>query len=328
MSRGENYAYEKGASGRAWMPGKGRGSLTLAYQNNNVSDALMSTDVTGRRFPGGYVGDGTRVYHGEITDQTGVLEADYGISERFAASGSIAYVGSKYEGAGGHPALPGREFIDNGEYHPQFQDAALGVRYLAVSKPLAVIPFVRFSFPTRDYVNVGHSAVGRNLNQLQLGANLARTLDPILPDAYAKATLGYAFVESPHNHGDPGGPATVDQHFNINRRFLSLELGYFVTRRLAANAFVNNIHTEGGIDWARDLRSPADYARIGHVHDAAARDRHTTVGGGLSFEVIGNFWLYAGYSGIVSGQNVHGGQAFSIATTWSFNTRKPPPPGP
>ena len=310
------------------MPGKGRGTLTLVYQHGSATDGLFASDITGRRVAGGYIGEGKRLNHGNMTDQTGAFDLDYGIGERFAVSGNVAYVGSRYIGNGGHPALPGHEKIDDGTYHSTFQDAALGVRYLAASRHLAVIPFVRFTFPTHDYVNVGHSAVGRNLNQLQVGANLARRLDPILPDAYAKATLAYAFVESPKIPIADGAAPVEQPHFNINRRFASLELGYFVTNRLAVNVFGSRVHTEGGIDWARDLKGPADYARIGHVHDAAARDRHAVIGGGLSFAVMKSLWLYAGYSGVVSGQNLHDTEAFSIGMTWSYNTRRPPAPGP
>src|SRR5262245_8448729 len=310
------------------MPGKGRGTMTLAYQHGSAHDGLFSGDITGRKFAGGYVGDGDRLYHGQITDQSGVLDLDYGIGERFAVSGNVAYVGSRYIGTGGHPALPGHEKIDDGTYHPTFQDFALGVRYLAAGRHLAVIPFVRAVIPTHDYINVGHSAVGRDLNQLQIGANFARQLDPILPHAYAKATLAYAFVESPKIPVEEGAVPIAQPHFNIDKRYASLELGYFVTRRFAVNAFGNHVHTEGGIDWARDLKSPADYARIGHVHDAAARDRHVAIGGGLSFAVVKNMWLYAGYSGVVSGQNLHDTEAFTIGATWSYNTRRPPAPGP
>src|SRR5262245_40650722 len=306
------------------MPGKGRGTVSFYYQYFDTQGALFSTDVTGRVFPGGYVGDGNKLYHGEMADQTGLLDVDFGVFDRLAINGSVAYVASKYEGTSPHPALPGREFIDDGHYHPQFQDASVGVRYLAVSDPLAVIPFVRFTFPTHDYIAVGHSAVGRGLKQLQLGANLARGLDPLLTNAYAKATLAYSFVGQPEvdAHDHPG--ATAPQEYDLNKRFVSMELGYFVTTRFAVNAFGSNLHTEGGIDWARDLKTPADYARIGHVHDSAARDRHTVLGGGLSFAMLPSFWVYASYSGIVSGQNVHYGNSLLIGTNWSFDTARPP----
>jgi len=298
------------------MPGKGRGTLSFYYQYLDVQGGLFSTDVTGRVFPGGYVGEGKKLYHGEIADHTTLLDVDFGVFDRLAISGSVAYVASKYEGLSPHPALPGHELIDDGTYHPQFQDASFGVRVLAVSNPLAVIPFVRATFPTHDYINVGHSAVGRGLKQLQIGTNLARGLDPFLPHAYAKATLAYSFVGQPETHEEAG--AAPQEEYNLNKSFASLELGYFVTTRFAVNAFGNHLHTEGGIDWARDLKTPADYARIGHVHDAAARDRHTVLGGGLSFSVQPSFWVYASYSGIVSGQNLHYGNALVVGTNWSF----------
>lgn len=309
MSRADIYGYEKGTTGRAWMPGRGRGTLALVYQHGHATDGLFSSDITGRVFPGGYVGHGTRLTHGDVTEHTGTFEADYGVGDRFAVSGSMNYIASRYVGLGGHPALPGHEMIDDGNYHPTFQDFSLGVRYLAASRYLAVIPFVRATIPTHDYVNVGHSAVGRDLDQLQLGANFARRLDPFLPSAYAKAMLAYAFVESP------------DPALNINKRYASLELGYFATNRVAVNAFGNHVYTDGGIDWARDLKTPADYARVGHVHDAAARDRHLVIGGGLSFAVKNDLWLYAGYSDVVSGQNLHDEQTLAIGMTRSFNTR-------
>src|SRR5262245_46507494 len=114
------------------MPGKGRGTVSLYYQYFDAHGAMFSSDVTGRVFPGGYVGEGNKLYHGEIADHTALLDVDFGVFERLAINGSIAYVASKYEGLSPHPALPGEELIDNGDYHPQFQDASFGVRYLAV----------------------------------------------------------------------------------------------------------------------------------------------------------------------------------------------------
>ncbi len=302
------------------MPGKGRGTLSLYYQYLDVQGGLFSTDVTGRIFPGGYVGDGNKLYHGEMADHTTLLDVDFGVFDRLAINGSVAYVASKYEGLAPHPALPGHEMIDNGDYHQQFQDASVGVRYLAVSDPLAVIPFVRLTLPTHDYINVGHSAVGRGLKQLQIGTNLARGLDPFLARAYMKATLAYSFVGQPESvaEEEAGAPVPAPQEYNLNKTFVSMELGYFVSTRFAVNTFGNHLHTEGGIDWARDLKTSADYARIGHLHDAAARDRHTVLGGGLSFAVQPSFWVYASYSGIVSGQNVHYGNALVVGTNWSF----------
>src|SRR5262245_8242182 len=302
------------------MPGKRRGTVSFYYQYLDVQGGLFSTDITGRVFPGGYVGEDNKLYHGEIADHTALLDVDYGVFDRLAINTSIAYAASKYEGRSPHPALPGRELIDDGTYHPQFQDASVAGRYLAVSTPLAVIPFVRFTFPTHDYIAVGHSAVGRGLTQLQIGTHLARGLDPLLSSAYVKATLAYSFVDAPevvaHHPGEPV------PELNINKSFVSMELGYFVTTRFAVNGFGNYLHTEGGIDWARDLRTPDDYARIGHVHDAAARDRHTTVGGGLSFALHPSFWAYASFSSIVSGQNLHESNAFVFGTNWAFDTAR------
>lgn len=307
------------------MPGKGKGRLRLAYQNFDVTRHLLSRDVTGRVFSGGYVGAGKTFANGEIAEHTGLLEADYGISDRWALGGSVAYVGSRYVGRGGHPALRGRQKIDDGRYHPTFQDAAFELKYLAARRHLAVVPFVRFMFPTHSYVNVGHSAVGRGLKQLQIGTNLERPLGPVLPRAYARATLAYAFVESPALD-DRGTAPAPPPDLDVDKRQVGLEVGYYLGERVVLNAFGSRLHTEGGIDWARDLLTPSDYERVGHVHDAAARDRHTVVGGGIGVAVTRRTWLYVGYSAIASGQNVHDGSALSLGASWSFDTRRPPRP--
>src|SRR5262249_2098413 len=149
--------------------GRGEASVSFYYQYFDVKGGLFSRDMTGV-IRGGYVGGpGNKLYHGEITEQTGYMEVDYGGLDRLPVSGNVAFVGPQSVGTTPHAPRPGEEPIDDGRYRPQFQDASLGARFSAVSRPLAVIPFLRWTFPTHRYVNMGHSSVGRGLQQLQVG---------------------------------------------------------------------------------------------------------------------------------------------------------------
>jgi hypothetical protein len=58
--------------------------------------------------------------------------------------------------------------IDDGKYHPTFQDFRFDVRYNVTKKGVVLTPFVGSIVPSHDYAYFGHSAVGRDLKELQV----------------------------------------------------------------------------------------------------------------------------------------------------------------
>src|SRR5262245_14752942 len=70
--------------GQAWLPPRGEGSVTLAYQHIGVRDHFSS--------------DGSRADFGRIYSHSLLLLADYGLTNSLAVNLSVPYVRAKYVG--------------------------------------------------------------------------------------------------------------------------------------------------------------------------------------------------------------------------------------
>ena len=81
---------------------------------------------------------------------------DLGITNRIAASGSLGWISTKYDGN-----APWNLDIDDGQWHSTFQDASAQVRGVLLAKPVRLVPYVHYQFPTSSYATIGHAAPGR-----------------------------------------------------------------------------------------------------------------------------------------------------------------------
>src|SRR5258708_9523364 len=118
-----------GASDQAWLFPKGEGAVSLSYQNVFVRNHVWST------------GDAHDTGH--ILSQAATLDVDYSLTDRLAVSVALPYVASKYYGPRPHQ-LP----IDNGTYHPTFQDFTTSLRYQLIRRPMLFPPFSSAVIPT------------------------------------------------------------------------------------------------------------------------------------------------------------------------------------
>jgi hypothetical protein len=160
-------------SAQAFVPLKGDGSVTLAYQYVNVHDHFL--------------GDGTRVQKGRVYSQSAILLTDYGLTDSLAVTLSVPYVQAKYLGLNAHDPTTLKfpndaPLLDDGTYHGSFQDLGFGVRYNVRVNPVAITPFISVNVPSHDYPFFAHSAIGRDLRQFMLGANVGGRLERLLPN--------------------------------------------------------------------------------------------------------------------------------------------------
>jgi len=188
---------------QAWLPSSGDGQLTITYENLYVRDHF---DYTGKRFDAG-----------PIRTNTVIATFEYGVTNKLTLDADITHVTSKYEGFVG-PVPHGPP--DTGFYHPTFQDARIGIRYGVFTRRLLVTPFVAAVIPTHHYETRGHTAVGRDLRELQMGINVGRDLEDIIPRTYFQARYSYAFVQNV-------------RQFGLNRSNADWEFGYFLKPRLS-----------------------------------------------------------------------------------------------
>ena len=116
------------SAAQAWVPARGEGTVTVTIQDNFVKDHFGS--------------NGERLDVGHIRTFVLAEDVDFGITNKLAVDISLPFVLSKYYGAHPHQ-LP----VDNGNYHGNFQDVRINLRYNFRIRPLAITPFRRLGCP-------------------------------------------------------------------------------------------------------------------------------------------------------------------------------------
>lgn len=270
---------------QAWLPQRGEGQLTVTYENIYVRDHF---DYTGKRFDGG-----------PIRTNTVVSTFEYGITDKLTLDSQLTHVTSKYEGFVA-PVPHGPP--DTGVYHPTFQDAVVGVRYNVKSRPLLVTPFVAAVIPTHHYETRGHSAVGRDLRELQVGVNVGRDLEEIIPQTYFQARYSYAFVQNV-------------QQFGLDRSNVDWEFGYYAKPRLSLRFTGAWQYTHSGLRYPLDQNIP----HFHELHDRAAKSGFVRVGGGVTVTLAKDIDLHADVGNTFRGYTTHGARGLSLGISWRFS---------
>jgi hypothetical protein len=282
---------------QAFTPPAGVGSVTLEWQ-------FVSN--TGHRLSDGYLIEG-----GQSLTMGGFLEAEWGLTDRLAASAAIAYVFAKYTDPEPPPSF--FPFLPVDECHcwnSSFQDITLAARYRFGDDPWAVSPVVRVVLPSHDYNTQGEAVVGRNLREFQVGAGGALRLAWFLPRATLQAGYTYSFVEEVY--GIPN-----------DRSNGYFELGYLATNRLYLRVEGRWQKTHGGLRFGSVTGDPffppgeVDTPELIAEHDRLLKDNYWRVGGGLSYS-LGDFDVFVAFSEYVAGTDTHAGHAWAVGLTYYF----------
>ncbi len=217
--------------------------------------------------------------------------------DRLSLAGSIAWVASKYEGR-----APVNREIDDGSYHPTWQDAGLDVRWHFLDKPLAMAAAVGYGLPVTDYATTGHSVVGRGLDELRVALYAG-----ILMGSRAYAHGGYTY-----------GMADETQGYSLHRQLIDIDLGYSVMRWLTVRGYGVYQLTQDGVDWVSDDPSqPCSHCPGGaSVGGGLANENFVQVGFGLVSPVSTRISLTANASTTVWGENIEDISLFSIGMSW------------
>ena len=275
---------------QAWTPAQGEGAVSIAYQDSFVKYHLFTT---------------TPMDRGHIRSQAMLLDFSYGITDKVALSLSVPFIGAKYDGLYAHPTVPTP--LDTGAYHSTFQDLRFGVSYNLTKKWLVVTPFIGTITPSHDYEYFAHSAVGRDIRELQIGAYWAKLLDPVLPGLFITGRYSYGFAQQ-----------VLD--ISHNRSNLDLELGYFVKPEFRIFALASGQITHGGIDLPLPSATPLPPVLWQH-HDQIGRENGLNLGGGAAFSITPSFDLFGSVIHTVTGRNMHELEyAATFGGSWSFMT--------
>ena len=290
------------AGAQAWTPAQGEGTASVI-----VSDSFVQNH---------FLADGTQRNFGHIRTFILIQDVDYGITDKLAVDISVPFVLAAYHGATPHKALPGHEFWDNGNYHGNFQDFRVNVRYGLNKGALRIAPFFQFGVPTTDYGYFAHSATGTQQREYVFGSSFGRGLRPVLPRAFFQAQ--YAFVI----------PEAVVGVRALRSRS-SWEVGYFLTRRLAVRHVGNlQIHHSGyrllcvagsPANCVDDFPNKTLTDKYWPHHDQIESISHLNVGGGASLVVTNSLSAFVALTTTTWG---NGGHKDSLNETfgmsWSF----------
>ena len=299
-----------GAAAQAWVPDKGEGSFSTSY--NYIA------------FQGHFRSDGSRTPEAAARAQSVLFDVEYGVTDKLALTFSVPIVAARY--ASTNPpstALRGlfaqavqavgpgsynHQFLDDERYHGTLQDVQFSARYNVLSRPLALTPFVAVVVPSHDYAYVGEAAPGRNLREFQFGASVGKRLEPFL-HAYAHGQISFAIPQE-------------SLHLRTNRTNLSLESGYFFTRKLTARALGDWQHTFNGLHFPADLTTP----ELILTHERLLKANYWHFGAGISYAITPKTEVSADVVTFLAGSDTHYGTGVSVRITRSF-MRKPRGPG-
>jgi hypothetical protein len=170
-------------------------------------------------------------------------------------------------------------------------------------------PFVASILPRHDYTYFAHSAVGRDLREVQVGAFAATLLDAVVPGLFVQGRYSYGFAER-----------VLD--ISHDRSNMDLELGYFVTPKLRLLALTNGQVTHGGIDLT--VTSRVDLPAIAYVHhDQIDRFNVLNVGAGAAYALTEKVDLFGSMIHTVAERNGHAiDRGLTVGLSWSFSTTR------
>ena len=250
--------------------------------------------------------DGTFFPRGQSVTTSLLVEVDYGVTERFAATASVPFVFARY--TGDLPPRSGLELDACRCWNESFQDLSIAGRYRFGDEFWALTPNVRYIQPTHDYQYLGEAVVGPNLRQLLLGISGAWRLAPALPKASIQAGYTFALVE------------TIED-IRPNRSNLTASFGYSLTRSLYVHGGALFQKNHGGITAFGIAGAPPEQAAQA---DRLLKMRYWHATGGVSYSTrfADLFFVAEPY---IWGRDTHDGIAYTVGSTWYFDFSRSTP---
>lgn len=244
---------------------------------------------------------------GTTDTQTLSFEVEYYATDRLTLVAGLPLIRKRYQGPGAHdplaldPPRPEMEFVDDGDYHTDFQDWHFAVRYLLREGRFQIEPFIGLEEPASDYPFFAHAAVGQQLTKVDLGSNFSYR--PPLSDAFYTLSVSRVFVEETLG-------VTVD-HWRVNA-----SAGYIFSDRFSARVFAL-LKDGDGLD-AEDFPPPRTDERW-RQHDRMIKHNYMNAGIGIEWLASEKIQVSAAAMTMVWAEQVHileYGLIFSAS--WSF----------
>jgi hypothetical protein len=170
-------------------------------------------------------------------------------------------------------------------------------------EPVAIAPYVAYTFPTHNYSTFGHAAPGRGLDETWLGAALGISLDKWIPKSFLQSRFTYAVVQ--HVQG-----------ISHDKENIEASAGYYITPDLSVQALYQWQRTIGGLQF---LNPPSPTSPLFPYHDQLAATDFTIAGAGGSWSYSDSSTISVAYLEGLTGRNGHKlGREFTIAYSYGF----------
>ena len=274
------------ARAQAWVPGQGKGSVSLTYQQIKVTQLAQS--------------NGTPRSFGEIVNRAFYLNADYGLTDRWAISLGIPFKSNRYTGNDPHdprrrlfPANDQR-FLDDGQFHGGWADWSASLRYQWRTTPLLITPFITYSRPSHEYTFFANASLGTHQWFWRTGVNVGKRLAAPYQNLYWQAGYAYMYMQ-----------AVNDRRVKFDR--LSVQVGYNFTPRFDAHALVEHQNSYGGLNAPQDYRNPNGSPNVGNIfhHDALGGASYTRASVGFGYQINEHYQVYSDLGRTLKGSNAH-----------------------
>jgi hypothetical protein len=236
-----------------------RGQISIDFQHSVAQD-LHTTEFTIKSAP--------------ITARLVDVSIDYALNDRWTLTGGLPWIEKKV-GTEAHshdpllvtPPHPESDFVDDGQFHGYLQDLSLGARYLALTEPFIVEPYVLLTIPVGDYPFFAIAAVGQHLRRTEVGSTLAYR--PPFLKWFFSLRAGYSYA-----------PETLGQSVDATR--VDGEAVFFVGPKVSLKTFFSSKNGKGMAPPRTPTSVPSD---VWYQHDRMVRHNYATVGVGVDWKV-------------------------------------------
>lgn len=286
------------AYAQAWVAPRGEGSVSIGYQHLFVEDHLFS--------------GGVRRDVGHVRTHIVSVDIDYGVTDRLSARASIPFAASKFLGGRPHihsgsvPGTTAGHSIDEGAYNLGPQDFRADLRYSAMELPIAITPFVALVVPSHDYEFFGHSAIGLNMPELQVGTYVGIVKVPF----YVQGRYAFGFPKRVIGQRRP-------------RSNVDVEVGWLPSSRVRLFAFQSAQVSHRGLELLAGVERAGQPELEWLHHDRLGRANSMNVGGGTSIAVTRTLSVHGSGYTTVSGSNTHATKyGLAVGATWGFGAAR------
>jgi hypothetical protein len=282
------------AAAQAWAPRPREGDVTFVVQTIHHI---------------GRVNDDMKFACCDTTNVALVVDATYGLTDRWSISGGVPYVFAKYSGEDptSPPAPPWLTLAPADQcrcVHSSFQDFSFGAHYnlLRVRRSFSLMTSVATGVPSHNYEYVGEAVVGFDLKEVSLNADASQQLDLLLPGLSIDSHYNYAFVQRVYG-------------IRHDRSNFAVDTGYTLPNRLAGHVIMAWQWTYGGVTVIPD--EIAGHPELYTEFHRLLRDNYFHFGAGASY-TWRDWDMSFSFLKTLGGDNTHDVHVYTVTAGRSF----------